>query len=304
MTATENFISLATEYGAGIEIRENEPMSRHTSFKIGGPAAVFASPKTATDLAAAVRLAKASGAKYYVLGRGTNVVFADGGYDGIVISTLAVDSVKIDGNTLTAGAGALLSKCAVSARDASLTGFEFAHGIPGSVGGAVFMNAGAYEGEIAHCLTESTYLDTATGETHTIAAAEHEFGYRESIYRAHPEWIVVEAKFALASGEKDEIKAKMDDLGERRRSKQPLEFHSAGSTFKRYPGYFTAKLIDEAGLKGERVGGAEVSEKHAGFVVNRGGATAEDVKALVRMIKEKIFEINGIEIECEILFIE
>lgn len=305
---TKKLIALIKEYnaetGSFIEYTQDELMSQHTSFRIGGACDLYVVPHTKEELAAAIKLARGVEVREYILGRGTNVVFGDGGFSGAVISTLALDSVSVDGNILTAQCGALLSKCAVCARDAALGGFEFAHGIPGSCGGAVFMNAGAYEGEIAGVLTESTYLDTATGEFCTLTAEQHAFGYRESIYREHPEWIIVEAKFELEPARVEDIKAKMDDFAERRRSRQPLEYPSAGSTFKRYPGYFTAKLIDDAGLKGLRVGGAEVSEKHAGFVINRGGATAEDVKNLVSAIKEKIYEINGIHIECEILFVE
>ena len=288
----------------GIAYAENEPMSQHTSFKIGGPAGLYVCPETSDEVRITVEAARAHGVRTYVLGRGTNVVFADSGFDGLVISMLRMDRVIINGNTVTAGCGATLAKTAVAARDAGLTGMEFAHGIPGSVGGAVFMNAGAYGGEISGILRSSTYLDINTGEIHVIDTASHRFGYRDSLYKHHPEYVIIEASFGLSAGEKDLIAAKMDELITMRREKQPLEYPSAGSAFKRYPGRYTAQMIDEAGLKGKQIGGAQVSEKHAGFIINKGGATAADVRALVDAIKDEIFKLYGIEIESEILFVD
>ena len=212
--------------------------------------------------------------------------------------------VQIDDTAIIAEAGASLTAVSKLARDTSLTGMEFAHGIPGSVGGAVFMNAGAYDGEMKNIVLESTYLDTTDGKIYTISGTEHSFGYRESIYRTHPEWIILSARLALSCGNKAEITAKMEDFMQRRISKQPLEYPSAGSVFKRYPGRYTAQMRDEAGLKGTSVGGAQVSEKHAGFIINTGHATSADVTELISLIQKTIEEKYGIRIECELIRIE
>jgi len=284
-----------------IEWRKNEPMSRHTTFRIGGSAVLYAVCKSVDALCMLVSECRTREIPWLILGNGSNVLFADEGFDGVVISTTGLDRVTIEENTIMVEAGANLTAVSKVARDASLTGMEFAHGIPGSCGGAVFMNAGAYDGEMKNIVVESTYLDTAEGTLHTISTEEHAFGYRESIYRSHPDWIIVSARLALSRGNKNEITAKMDDFMSRRISKQPLEYPSAGSVFKRYPGRYTAQMIDEAGLKGASVGGAQVSEKHAGFIINTGSATCADVTELIRQIKEKIYEQFGICIECELI---
>ncbi len=281
--------------------RTNEPMSRHTTFRIGGSAALYAVCETMEALAYMVTLCRTNNIRYMVLGCGSNVLFADEGYDGVILSTTGLHEIRVEENILHVQAGASLTAAAKLARDASLTGMEFAHGIPGSLGGAVFMNAGAYDGEMKDIVLESTYLDAATGEIHTLTGEAHQFGYRESVYRAHPAWIILSAKLRLQPGNKDEITAKMDDLMSRRISKQPLEYPSAGSTFKRYPGRYTAQMIDELGMKGWQIGGAQVSEKHAGFIINKGGATCADVLALIGKIQETIYESYGIRIECELI---
>ncbi len=286
---------------AKIEIRQNEPMSRHTTFRIGGSAALYAVCETMEALAYLISLCQANDIRYMVLGCGSNVLFADEGYDGVILSTTGLHEIRVEENILHVQAGASLTAAAKAARDASLTGMEFAHGIPGSLGGAVFMNAGAYDGEMKDIVLESTYLDAATGEIHTLTGEAHQFGYRESVYRAHPAWIILSAKLQLQPGNKDEITAKMDDLMSRRIAKQPLEYPSAGSTFKRYPGRYTAQMIDELGMKGWQIGGAQVSEKHAGFIINKGGATCADVLALIEKIQETIYESYGIRIECELI---
>ncbi len=281
--------------------RTNEPMSRHTTFRIGGSATLYTVCETIEALAYLVSLCREYHTKHMVLGCGSNVLFADEGYDGVVISTAGLHDIQVAENTITVQAGASLTATAKIARAHSLTGMEFAHGIPGSLGGAVFMNAGAYDGEMKDIVTESTYLDTETGEIHTLGGEDHHFGYRESVYREHPTWIILSAKLALKSGNREEITTKMDDLMQRRISKQPLEYPSAGSTFKRYPGRYTAQMIDELGLKGLQIGGAQVSEKHAGFIINKGGATCGDVLALVEKIRKTIYENYGIHIECELI---
>lgn len=287
---------------SGIETKYHEPMSRHTTFRIGGSAALYLIPHNEEELSKAIAAAKSTECKFFVLGNGSNVIFPDAGYDGAVVSTEAFDKTAVDGQRLICGAGVSLTQAAKAARDHGLTGMEFAYGIPGSCGGAVFMNAGAYGGEISHILESSTYVD-ADG-VHTLSAEEHEYGYRSSIYRHNPGSIITEAVFKLQKGETAAITAAMNDLMNRRVSRQPLEYPSAGSVFKRYPGRYTGQMIDEAGLKGYRIGGAQVSEKHAGFIINIGGATAEDVKNLVAHIKAVILEKFGCALECEIVFVE
>ena len=286
-----------------IEYRLAEPMRDHTTFRIGGSAAVYAIPATGEELIATVKLAKVEDAQFFILGRGSNIIFADAGYDGVVISTEKLKSIKVDGNKIWCEAGVSLNTLSALAKDESLAGLSFAYGIPGYVGGAVFMNAGAYGGEISNVLVKSTYYDTAKDEIGTCVGNEHHFGYRESVYREHPERIILSAEFELSPGNKDEIKAEMDDFMERRRSKQPLEFPSAGSVFKRCEGHFTGKLIEESGLKGTTVGGAQVSVKHAGFIINVGGATANDVLQLIDIIKDTIRKNYGLELVCEMIYV-
>ncbi len=289
---------------SGIEIKYDEPMSRHTTFRIGGSAAFYLIPHTSEELSLVLRSTEAVGCKTFILGNGSNVIFPDEGYDGAVISTEAFNKIEVTDNCIRCGAGAFLTLAAKAAKDHSLTGLEFAHGIPGSVGGAVYMNAGAYGGEIKDVLIESTYV-TSDG-VFTLTADEHRFGYRESVYKETAaigeKRIITEAVFRLQKGDKTAISETMADFMNRRVTKQPLEYPSAGSVFKRYPGRFTGQMIEEAGLKGYTIGGAQVSEKHAGFIINIGGATANDVKKLVEYIKEVILRQFGCELECEIIF--
>ncbi len=285
-----------------VEIEYNEPMSRHTSFRIGGPAALYLCPASADEVRILCAYLKETGAKHTFLGNGSNVLFDDEGYDGAVIAMTKLNAVEVRDNILTAGAGASVASLCKAARDASLTGLEFAYGIPGSVGGAVYMNAGAYGGETAFVLRDSTYLDMTDLSVHTIPLADHAYGYRESVYKHNPR-VILSASFELKMGEKEEITAQMNDFMNRRVTKQPLEYPSAGSVFKRYPGRFTGQMIEECGLKGYTIGGAQVSEKHAGFIVNRGGATCRDVLDLIEHIKKVILENCGCELECEVIHI-
>ena len=283
-------------------VTEQEPMSRHTSFSIGGPADVFVQPATKEEIKNAIFCAKEAGVPFFVMGNGSNLLVSDEGFRGMIIQIgKNFQEISVQDTVIEVQAGALLSRTARAAWNAGLTGFEFAAGIPGTTGGAVAMNAGAYGGEIKDVLLDAQVL-TQDGEFLTLTAEELELSYRHScIFEKN--YVVVSARFAFEKGDADQIRGRMDELAKARREKQPLEFPSAGSTFRRYPGYFTAKLIDDAGLKGFSVGGAQVSEKHAGFVINRGNATAADVLALVDEIKKRIFEINGINIECEIRYI-
>ena len=283
-----------------IETEINSPMSRHTTFRIGGPAALYLTPNSVDALLALIRQIRMTGVKFFLLGNGSNVLFPDEGYDGAVVSLGALRKISVNGREITAEAGALLIHVCRQASDAGLSGLEFAYGIPGSVGGAVFMNAGAYDGEISFVLRESTYLDLDTLTVHTITQPEHAYGYRDSVYR-HTNRLILSATFSLADGDREAITAKMNDFMSRRVAKQPLEYPSAGSVFKRCAGHYTGQMIEEAGLKGYTIGGAQVSEKHAGFIINVGGATAEDVTALIEHIRRVILEKFGCELECEVI---
>lgn len=281
------------------QILREEPMRLHTTFRIGGPAQFFVIPRTQEEAAAAVRLCRSEGAPYYIIGNGSNLLVSDKGYRGVVIQLFKEFSdINIEGTRIRAQAGASLAKIAAEALRAGLAGFEFAAGIPGTLGGACIMNAGAYGGEMKDVLLAVTVL-TKDGEIREIPREELDMGYRTS--RASREgWIVLGATIELARGDGKEIRAKMEDLKQRRTDKQPLEYPSAGSTFKRPEGCFAGKLIQDAGLKGLRVGDAMVSEKHSGFVVNCGNATAADVDGLIRLVQEKVREDSGITLEPEV----
>ena len=277
----------------------DEPMKKHTTFRIGGPADYFIVPTEIEEIRAVVSLCEEMGMPYYVIGNGSNLLVADKGFRGVILQIYkAMNQVKIEGNVITAQAGASLAQIAKEALEHALTGFEFAAGIPGTLGGAVRMNAGAYGGEIKDILTKATVL-TKEGEVVELSKEELEFGYRTSIIERTGQ-IVLKAEIELSPGKREEIKAVMDDLRKKRVSKQPLEFPSAGSTFKRPEGYFAGKLIQDAGLKGFRIGGAQVSEKHSGFVINTGNATAADVMELMRQINEKVTARFGVSLEPEV----
>lgn len=277
-----------------------EMLSSHTTFRIGGDASLFVSPADEGQLIGVISYLEKNGIRYFLLGKGSNVLFDDAGYDGAVVSTSKLDKISVCGNEITAQCGASFTYLASVAAGNSLSGLEFAYGIPGSVGGAVFMNAGAYGSETAAVLKSSRYLDISDCTVKTLPLEEHLFGYRDSVFR-HRRFIHLSSVFALQAGDKAQIRAYMNELMQRRRDKQPLEYPSAGSVFKRYPGRYTAQMIDEAGLRGLSVGGAQVSEKHAGFIVNKGNATSSDVIALVGKVREAIRDKYGIEIECEII---
>lgn len=287
--------------GLGCQVLCQEPLSRHTTFRIGGPADYYVMPNSVDQLKQVIALCREQELPFQVIGNGSNILCADDGFEGVIIDVVrGLNQCEVDqaAGTITAQAGVLLSALARKAQQAGLTGLEFAGGIPGSVGGALMMNAGAYGGEMKQVVQWARVL-TGEGQEQVISVEELDLSYRHSAIRTNG-WIVLEAGFALQQGEPAGIRAVMDDLAARRRDKQPLEFPSAGSTFKRPIGYFAAQLIDEAGMKGFTVGGAQVSEKHAGFVINRGGATAVDVLALCQAVKEKIFQRVGVELEMEV----
>ncbi len=287
----------------GVSYLEDEPMAAHTTFRIGGPALLYIRPRSVEELVAAVRLFQDTNMPITIVGKGSNLLVSDAGYPGVILSTESMTEISICENVVTCAAGASVTAAAVAARDGELSGMEFLYGIPGSAAGAVFMNAGAYGGQIADILSSSIYYDMETGVLSTLAGTDHAFDYRYSIYRQYKKWIILSASFALQPGKESEIRGVMEDFIQRRRSKQPLEYPSAGSVFKRYPGRYTGQMIDECGLKGKRIGGAQVSEKHAGFIINKGGATAEDVLRLVDVIREAVLQKFGVEIECEIIYL-
>ncbi|HJC00668.1 MAG TPA: UDP-N-acetylmuramate dehydrogenase [Candidatus Flavonifractor merdavium] len=282
-----------------LELRENEPMSRHTTFRIGGPARLMALPRDRKEAAAAVRAAAELGIRPFFLGNGSNLLVADGGYEGFIVKLTGLDQTRVVNRRLRAESGISLARLAMAAWGRGLTGLEFAHGIPGTLGGGVAMNAGAYGGEMSQVLTAVTFLDEA-GQVITLPAQECALTYRHSLFTDHPERLILEAEFELAQGVPTLIKIRMDELAQKRRAKQPLDQPSAGSTFKRPEGHFAAALIEQCGLKGLSVGGAQVSEKHAGFVVNRGGATAEDVLRLMEQVRERVLRDTGVELEPEV----
>lgn len=279
-----------------------EAMSCHTTFKIGGPADYFLMPDKDTDVGRIVKICKESAIPYFILGNGSNLLVGDGGYRGAVIQIYKnMSAVTVEGTEITVQAGALLSSVAAAAKNAALTGFEFAGGIPGTMGGAVVMNAGAYGGEMKDVLTEVTVMDEE-GEIVTLPADKLELGYRTSIIKTAG-YIVLEAKLQLKEGNPEVIRETMKDLTIRRITKQPLEYPSAGSTFKRPEGYFAGKLIMDSGLAGYQVGGAQVSEKHCGFVINAGGATARDVRTLMDNVRDIVYKKYGVTLEPEVKFL-
>lgn len=285
-----------------LELREREPLSRHCSFRIGGPAALLALPSSVEELKMLCALLKKKGQKPFLMGNGTNLLFPDEGLDTVVIKTCPnMSRISFAGNVITAEAGATLSRAATTAMNAGLTGLEFAHGIPGSVGGGVVMNAGAYGGELKDCVTATEYLDENL-EVHTLRGDEHDFSYRHSALSDRNR-IVLRTEFTLTPGDREVISARMQELALKRRTSQPLDMPSAGSTFKRPAGGFAAALIDEAGLKGYTIGGAQVSPKHAGFVVNTGNATCGDVLRLMEHIQNTVLSRSGIRLEPEVRII-
>lgn len=285
--------------GEQVEILVAEPMKNHTTFRIGGPADALALPKTPEEVAEVVRFCHEHAQSYYVLGNGSNLLVSDEGYRGLVLQLYRnFNDIQVNGETITVQSGAMLAAVARTAYQTGLTGLEFASGIPGTIGGAVVMNAGAYGGEMKNVLKEVTVL-TKEGEVLVIPAKALELGYRTSVIPKNG-WIVLGAVLQLKKGDQEQILARMEELKEQRITKQPLDLPSAGSTFKRPDGYFAGKLIMDAGLRGFTVGGAQVSEKHCGFVVNRGNATAADVWELICEVKRRVKEMTGVELEPEV----
>ena len=290
------------ENGIDCEYGFDTPASELTSFRAGGPVAAVVYPKNKGAFCALLRFLSEHEIKHTVLGCGSNVLVPDEGYDGVLVITTHMTAIEINGTVLTAECGRGVTSCASAAQREGLAGFEFAYGIPGSVGGAVYMNAGAYGSDIAAIITTAECYDASRDAVVTLTKEELELGYRDSVLHRNG-MIVLSAEFSLTPGEPAAIMAAMTDYMARRRDKQPLEYPSAGSVFKRAPGHFTGKLIEDAGLKGLRIGGAEVSEKHAGFIVNRGGATASDIKALVAEVEARVYEEHGVRLERELIYL-
>ena len=289
---------------SGIPVMEQEALSRHTSFRIGGPARWIALPQTWEQLAVCRREAYQRGIKCALLGNGTNILASDEGFDGLVIKTTGMCLMEWKNETsVWADAGVSLSKLASAAAERSLSGLSFAQGIPGTVGGAVLMNAGAYGKEIAGVVRQTQYMDEK-GERRDVNGSEHRFSYRESVFKAHPEWILLRSEIELNPGNRQEIFEEMADYATRRREKQPLNYPSAGSVYKRPAGHYTGKLIEDCGLKGYSVGGAQVSEKHCGFIINRGGATAKNVVELMGIIEKTVKDRFDVTLEREIRTLE
>lgn len=277
----------------------DEPMSRHTTFRVGGPADFFVTPKAKEEVRDVIRICKEAGMPYYIIGNGSNLLVSDAGYRGVIVQIYKeMNEVKVEGDLVKAQAGALLSGIAAKALGAELSGFEFASGIPGTIGGACVMNAGAYGGEMKDVLESVTAL-TGEGKIIELGRNELELGYRTSVI-AKKGYIVLGAVLKLERGDGEKIKTYMDELKEKRVTKQPLEYPSAGSTFKRPEGYFAGKLIEDAGLRGFQVGGAQVSEKHCGFVINRDHAAAADIMELMRQVQIRVKENSGVDLEPEV----
>ena len=280
-------------------VLQDELMSGHTTFRIGGPADFFVTPSEVEEISRITELCREEGIPYYVVGNGSNLLVGDKGYRGVIIQIFKnMNKISVEGEEIHAQAGALLSKVAAAACEAELEGMEFASGIPGTLGGAVRMNAGAYGGEMKQVLKSATVL-TPEGDILTIPEEEMGMGYRTSIV-SKMDYVVLEAVLYLKKGRKEEIRARMDELREKRVEKQPLEYGSAGSTFKRPEGYFAGKLIQDAGLKGFRVGNAQVSEKHCGFVINLGGATAAQVIEVMDEVVRRVEENSGVRLHPEV----
>ncbi len=283
------------------KVTENEPMKKHTTFRIGGPARYFAEPSGKEELIALLKTAKKYNIKPFIFGRGSNLLVSDEGLDTLVISLgERFSAIKIDGNKIYADAGASLSSISQAALKESLSGFSFASGIPGSLGGAIYMNAGAYGGEMKDVVKKSFYLDE---EFNVRECKDHEFSYRRSFY-TDKGYIIIGAEILLEPGNPEVIREEMNSLAKKRREKQPVTYPSAGSVFKRPEGHFAGALIEEANLKGKKIGGAEVSTLHAGFIINTGDATCKDVEDLISHIQTTVYEKSGVMLEPEVKIIK
>ena len=298
-----NYTALETKLSElGIKYLKSVPLSSYTSFSIGGEASFAAFPGCEDEAVSLLSYLREADVPYIILGNGTNVLIADKGFDGIAVIMSGLRGISVNEREIHTECGVPLTGLSLTAQKHSLSGLEFAYGIPGTVGGGVYMNAGAYGGELSQVVTRTRYFDMSTGKVGEYRGDEHDFSYRHSVYDGSDK-VILSVSMTLTPGDGGEIRAAMDDYMSRRKEKQPIEYPSAGSVFKRGDGFITAKLIDEAGLRGRRVGGAQVSEKHAGFIVNRGSATAADVLALIEIIKDEVKKKFGVDICCEVKYI-
>ena len=296
----QGLIQKISQYIPENRILRQEPMRLHTTFRVGGPAALFLELQSEQEFRDILTLLHAEEEDYFTVGNGSNLLISDTGYNGVILHpSKNFGDVRVEGERLICESGATLAAIARIALEQELTGFEFAAGIPGSLGGAIVMNAGAYDGEMKQ-VVETVKLITPEGEIITKDSEEMEFSYRHSILKEKP-YLVLSVTIKLRKGEKEQIKARMEELAQKRREKQPLEYPSAGSTFKRPEGYFAAKLIQDAGLRGLMVGGAQVSEKHCGFVINKNQATAKDIYELMKRVQEQVKEKYGVMLEPEVI---
>ena len=285
----------------GILCVNDEPMCKHTTFHIGGNADVFITASSAEQVKTIISAADKYNVPLFCIGRGSNLLVSDKGIEGAVISLAGINDISVKGNRITAGAGVPLSALCIAAREASLSGIEFAFGIPGSVGGALFMNAGAYGGEMSNVVVSAECVDK-TGNIRTLSHDEMALGYRTSIFKDE-ELLIISVTVELEKAEKADIAALMEKYASSRKEKQPLESPSAGSTFKRPQGHFAGALIESSNLKGTCCGGAQVSTKHAGFVINKGNATCADVRELIKKIQDTVLEHDGVKLETEVIFV-
>ena len=299
-------LNIISEYckKTGCIVKTNESLKEYTTFKIGGTANLIVFPNSADSLAGLIKIIKENNFNYFLLGNGSNVLICENNFNGVVIITSQINEVKIDGENICADCGVSLSKLANLAKEHSLTGLEFAYGIPGTLGGAVYMNAGAYGGQMSDIVFESKYINAETCEVKDLNAKQHEFAYRKSVYEKNKDFIMLAAVLKLKRGEKSDIEFVMNKNMSARKEKQPLEYPSAGSVFKRGNGFITAQIIEECGLKGCSIGGAQVSEKHAGFIINKGGAKFSDVVNLIEHVKSVVYDKSGKNIECEVRIVE
>lgn len=298
MNLNSNYIKQIEEIVGKDNIKTDEIMRKHTSFKVGGPADVMVYPVNFNMVKNLISFFKTNNINYYVMGNGSNLIIKDGGFRGVVINLTKLNEITVNDDTIIAQCGALLSLVARRALEKGLTDLEFAAGIPGSIGGAIAMNAGAYDGDMSKVVVSALVIDD-NGEILELSRDELQLSYRNSIV-LNKGYVVLETKLKLHHGDAEAIKAKMNDFAERRRSKQPLEYPSAGSTFKRPEGYFAGKLIQDAGLKGKSIGDAQVSEKHSGFIINKGNATAREIMELINVVQNTVFDMYGVELHTEV----
>lgn len=299
----EKYLGLEKIINDKARIKYNEPMKNHTTVKVGGPCDVLIYPKDKEEISSIIDYAKSNNIKYYVIGMGSNLLVSDEGVHALIIKiTNRFADIKVDGEYIIAQSGASMPLVSIKAKNASLTGFEFACGIPGTIGGGVRMNAGAYGSEMSNIVCEVEYL-TSDGNIRKMENKDMEFGYRHSIFVEHPDYVILGAKFKLKKADVNDIAKKMEENQVARRTKQPLEYPNFGSVFKRPEGYFVGKLIQDAGLKGYKIGGAQVSTKHTGFIVNIDNATCKDIIDLIKYIQKTVYEKFNVALKTEVVYI-